>query len=225
MTATFLRMYHTVLSSLILMVTIVTYILFSQLCNSRTHCLEPFSRILAQGSIILIFDMPKKLVTMWLMYYGPILPQQKWPLANLLAGCRKTTPHAAVFYSGNLFTCIYSVCFLLSNELAFPKVGTFPGWCPGLEATFLGSECIDQCFYLITLIFLKIILALPSHCVCNFKFPCAVFFTKLHIFHTILFWIININKHRNQLPCNRVFVMLSWNFLWQIVSLLWFQPH
>lgn len=67
--------------------------------------------------------------------------------------------------------------------------------------------------------------SLPSHCVCNFKFPCTVFFTKLHIFHTILFWIININKHRNQLPCNRVFVMLSWNFLWQIVSLLWFQPH
>lgn len=69
--------------------------------------------------------------------------------------------------------------------------------------------------------------SLPSHCVCNFKFPCAVFFTRLHIFHTILFWTININinKHRNQLPCDRVFVMLSCNFLWQIVSLLWFQPH
>lgn len=94
------------------------------------------------------------------MYYGPILPQQKWSLDTLLARCRQTTPYSAVFYSGNPFTCIYSICFLLSHELAFPKVGTFPGWCSGLEATFLGSQCIDQCFYLITLIVLKIILAL-----------------------------------------------------------------
>lgn len=114
---------------------------------------------------------------------------------------------------GNLFACIYGLCFLLSNEPAFPKDGTFPGWCPGLEATFLRSQCLDQCFYLITLIFFKNNFSsfLPSHCVCNFKFPCVVFSTKLHIFHTTLFRIIdiNINKHRNQPPCDRVFVMLS----------------
>lgn len=159
------------------------------------------------------FCMPEKLVIMWMIL---LVLLKMWDVLWF----NSTTAEVTFGYltgwmwennslwccllSGNLFTCNHSICFLLSNKLASLQVGAFQWWCLALEATFLLSQCKDQCFYLLTLIFLKIISAalFPDTLSAILKFTCTVFFTKLHIFHTILLWIvtININKHSDQLP-------------------------